>query len=163
MKRTLDTITYNDTTSAWTELFTKTDDDGGRAMNALGMAYTKNPYVQSQRVKNINSLPMFFNRSSLEGFMKNMSENERPLRETAWSLFSVYPLQKLYYMYADILTYRYYITPKYVGKEEVSRKDFWAENEYIHRLIDKLAPKRTFRNIALDTVIEGKTAYCLTF
>jgi len=154
-------VTYNDITSAWTQLFAKTDNDGGRAMNALGLAYTNNPYVQSQRVKSINSLPMFFKRSELENFTKNMSENEQPLRETGWALFSVYPLLKLYYMYADILTYRYYITPKYVGKAEVSRKDFWEEHKYVHKLVDEITPKRTFRNIALDTVIEGKTAYCL--
>lgn len=161
MKKNNENITYNDITSAWTHLFAKTNNDGERAMNALGMAYTNNPYVQSQRVKSINSLPMFFKRSELEGFTKNMSENERPLRETGWALFSVYPLLKMYYMYADILTYRYYITPKYVGKKEVSRKDFWDEHKYVHKLIDKLSPKRTFRNIAMDTIIEGKAAYCL--
>lgn len=153
-------ISYNDLTSAWTELFSKTD-DSTRAINALGMAYTCNPYVQSQRVKSINSLPVFFKRNKLESAMKDMTGNEKTLRETGWALFSVYPLMKLYYMYADILTYRYYITPKYVGKKEVSRRDFWEEHRYVHSIIDKINPKRTFRNIALDTIIEGKTAYCL--
>lgn len=161
MSKEVENIGYNDLTAAWGELFSKTNNDSGRVMNALGMAYTNNPYVQSQRVKSINSLPMIFKRNDLENFTKNMLDNERPLRETAWSLLSVYPLLKLYYMYADILTYRYYITPKYVGKEEVARKDFWEEHKYVHKLIDKLTPKRTFRNIAMDTIIEGKTAYCL--
>lgn len=161
MAKNNETISYNDITNAWTALFSKTGNDGTRAINALGMAYTNNPYVQSQRVKSINSLPVFFKRSDLEANMKDISNNERPLREASWGLLSVYPLLKLYYMYADILTYRYYITPKYVGKSEVSRKDFWEEHKYVHKLVDKLNPKRTFRNIALDTLIEGKSAYCL--
>lgn len=153
-------VTYNDLTGAWTELFAKSG-NSTRAINSLGMAYTSNPYVQSQRVKNINSLPVFFKRNELENAMKDMSTHEKSLRESSWALLSVYPLLKLYNMYADILTYRYYITPKYVGKEEVKRKDFWEEHKYVHKICDKLDPKRTFRNIALQTIIEGKAAYCL--
>lgn len=154
-------ISFNNVTDAWNSLFSKSGNDSAKVANALGMAYSNNPYIQSERVKSVNSLPVFFKRNDLETAMKDMTHNEKKLREMGWALFSTYPMMKLYYLYTDILSYRNYLVPKYVRKEDVSRPDFDAEHKYVHRLLDKIRPKRVFRNMALETLIEGKTAYCL--
>lgn len=151
-------ITMGDVRAQWDVLF-KSAKDKNNAMAALGWAYTNNPYLQNQRVKNISAQPFSGDRSQLEKSLESFSENEQSIRQTSQSLFTNYPLLKLNNLYADILSYRHYFYPKYIESEDIKNPKYKKERRLLSRWLDLLQPKRTFQNIVLKTQWEGKSVY----
>lgn len=122
--------------------------------------YGYDPYIQNQRLKSLKTAPAFPERSDLESALANPGMNELTLRSMSWSLTATsYPYYKMMRLYSDILLYRYYAFPKYIDKKEFKTARFKAEQDYVHRWLDKFDPERTFRRITMETLIEGKRAY----
>lgn len=131
-------------------------------MTAFGNAFSGNPFIQNQRLKQLKSLPNFFPRETIENAIQDPEFNEQTLREASWGLASTtYPLYKLMRFYSDVLTYKYYAYSKYVDKEDMNTPRYNSDNKLVHMFLDKLQPKYTFRRIALEVAREGKRAYML--
>lgn len=158
VREKIDTSALAETKRKWDILFSDKN-QRERAYSALGYAYTNNPYVQNQRVKQVTSQPFSARRESLSKALASPQENEQLLRQTSQSLFVNYPLMKLNNMYANLLTYRNYFYSKYTNRDDIASKEYKEERKRISQWCEQLQPKRTFQNIVLRLQKEGKCAF----
>ena len=124
-------------------------------LKAWGMAYAKNPYVQNDRLKQIKTVGSKYSRDKIEDMLISPSTNEQGLRASSRYFYNtVPPIMKLYHMYSDVLTYRTYIKLN----DLVSNVGDKVKKEYkqVANWLRSLDPKRIFRNITLESMIEGK-------
>jgi hypothetical protein len=122
--------------------------------------FAYDPYVQNARLKMLKTNPTFPDRSELEDAIKAPGTSEYLLRATSWALTAnSYPYYKMLRLYSDVLLYNHYVYPKYVEKKELTTPRFKNEQKFINKWVDSFDPKRTFRRIVAETLIEGKRAY----
>lgn len=149
------------TAEKWSTLFSKKY-AGYDYMSAFGNAFTNNPFIQNQRLKQLKSLPNFHSRDTIESAVQQPEFSEQTLREASWGLSSTaYPLYKIMRFYSDVLTYNYYAYSKYVDEADMKTPRYKSDSKLVHMFLDRLQPKYTFRRIALEVAREGKRAYVL--
>lgn len=128
-----------------------------KVVNALGIAWVNNPYVQNTRIKGLRSTPMQYPRADIEGMIKDAENNERSLRQIGAGLnYSSYPFYKLKTTIASILTYRWYFMPQYVDKEDVKADAFKRERRLVDKFCKRLDPTMKGRIITQQSLDEGK-------
>jgi hypothetical protein len=151
--------TLENTANRWTNLFSSKYGNCDLLL-AMQNALSKNPYVQNQRLKQLKSYPVFYDRNTLEIALQSPQSNEQTLREASYALSSsVFPLYKLMRMYPDILTYKGYAYSKYVPTKDLNTPRYKSDSKIVHMFLDKFKPKYTFRRIAQEVFKEGKRAY----
>lgn len=127
-------------------------------INAWGKAFATNPYVQNQRLKQIKTIGQRYTREQLEEMLRALSTNELGLRKASRYFHNtVAPIMKMNNMYPDILTYRNYIDTDKVNNKKGLQKEY----EQLVKWKKSLDIERTFRNIVLQSMIEGKTFWYL--
>lgn len=100
--------------------------------------------LQHGRVQKINPLPADYTKSELGEFLRNPTTSEKPLQQISQGLrWTAYPYQKILKSYADMLTYRHYVFPQNVEKEDVLSKEFKRE----WRLVDQAEKKFGFEEL----------------
>lgn len=100
------------------------------------------------------------NREEIEHALIEPDYNELALRTAAHSMiYMTYPLYRLNYLYEGILTYRSYIQPMYVSKEDMDTPRFKSDWKFIDMWQKKLNPQKQFRRIVAEVIPEGKRAY----
>ena len=110
-----------------------------------------NPYFQNRRVKGISSTPALYSKNEVEEMLKNVYENERPLRRIHHALeYTAYPLLHTRIVYQNLLTYHNYYAPFLTNEEDSKRDDFWRE----WKLLEKL--RTEFQTIAVAHEITGQ-------
>ena len=120
----------------------------------------KNPYIQNQRIKEIQSLPKDYTKDQLVEMLRNPGSNERPLREIAHALeYTAYPLQHLRHVYQEMLTYHNYTFPRFSEDVDAAQKNFWREWRLIEKLRTMLNPKEYAHQITGQALVEGKVFY----
>lgn len=128
-----------------------------RMINVFSSAWANNPYVQNTRVKSLHSAPMPFSRDNIEEFIKDAQHHELQLRQTSIGLnYSSYPFYKLKTTIASILTYRWYVLPQYVDKEDVKKDEYKRERRLVDKFCKKLDPSKHGRIITQQALDEGK-------
>jgi hypothetical protein len=121
-----------------------------------------NPFIQNARVKQIATKAKDFSRDSMEKMLKNPSENEEGLKSASWFFYNtITPMTKLYHMYADILTYRWWLIPEMGFYDGAVAKGWKKIYNDCADWIKRLKPKSIFREIVLDVIREGKVPYYL--
>lgn len=118
------------------------------------------PYSQNSRLKNIKTRPARYNRQQIETMLMNPSSNEKELRAASWYYYNnITPINKQSNLYADMLTYRWWLQPssaKFSGTEHYQK-----EYEIAVDMVNALNPKKVFREIVLDVMREGKVPFCV--
>ena len=153
-------IKLNGVQQKWEQILQFSQKNNLDWLKAWGMAYAKNPYVQNDRLKQIKTVGTRYSRDQLESMLNSLSANEQGLRSSSRYFYNtVPPIMKLYHMYADILTYRTYIKMN----ELVSNVGDKVKKEYkqIANWLRAFQTKRTFRDMTLQSMIEGKKFYFL--
>lgn len=153
-------IELNSVQQKWNEVISFSQKNNCDWLKAWGMAYAKNPYIQNERLKAIKTSGNRFTREQLENMLSNPSVNEQSLRSASRYFYNtITPVMKLYNMYSDILTYRTYIKLN----ELISNVGDKVKKEYrqIANWLRGFNPERTFRDITLQSFIEGKKFYFL--
>lgn len=149
------TLTFETVQNKWDNViqrFGQTD----TFINAFGRAYATNPFVQNDRLKTIKSQSSKYTREQLEQMFQNMGNSEQSLRQAShYFTNTIAPINKLVNMYADILSYRSYINTNKV----VDESSFIKEYEQLVKKKTALDPKRKFRDITFQSIVEGKRFY----
>ena len=121
-----------------------------------------NPFIQNARVKQIMARAADFSREKMESMLKQPNDNEEGLRSASWYFYNtITPMMKLYHMYPDILTYRWWLVPETGFYDGDINKGWQKVYENCSTWIKRLNPKKTFREIILDVIREGKAPYYL--
>lgn len=125
-----------------------------------GFAYTNNPYVQNRRVKTISSSPALYKKGEVEQMLRNVENNETPLRQVHHALeYTSYPLLHTRAVYQNLLTYHNYIAPYLVDDAETKKNDFWREWKLLEKLRTEFQIKSITHEIVGQTLQEGKVFY----
>ena len=125
------------------------------------MGYTANmPQVQNQRVKQINSLPVEYNKEQIHAFLRKPNLYEGALRNTSEVLkWTTYPYLKIIKTYADIPTYKYYTKPLYLDETQSKSAEFKREQMLVDKINKAIKPEICAHKIAGQALSQGKVAY----
>lgn len=124
--------------------------------------WSNSPFLLNQRLKNLTTHGMFMNREKIEEALTHPQDSELALRSATHSIIGLtYPLYRLQYLYEGLLTYRSYIQPVYVTKEDMSKCHFKSDWKLVDKWHKKLNPPKQFRRIVAEVLPEGKRAYYL--
>lgn len=139
----------------------------GMPMEAVMSAYSRatgNPWIQNQRVKQIQSMPADYGKDAVAEAIKYPGGHEKMLRQTHRALeATAYPMFKIRKVYTDILTYRYYTAPAYLDPEDAKKVEFKREAALLDKFSDKLQPSAAAHKIAGQAIQDGKVFYTLRF
>lgn len=131
----------------------------GKAMSA---AQANQPQIQNSRVKAINLLPLDFDKATLEEALQSPYGSENTLGSISAGLrYTSYPYFKVIKTYADILTYKHYIKPKYVKGEEVKTEEWKREVTLLDKLNEKMRLSAEAHKIVGLCATYGKVFYTL--
>lgn len=129
---------------------------------SIGSSFGNNPFIANERIKKISTQPHLAKREDIENALLDPGNNELTLRGATHSIINqTYPLYKLLYLYEGILAYKHYVQPLYVSKDEMTKPRFKSDERLIDMWIKKLNPKKSFRRIVAEILMEGKRAYIL--
>lgn len=127
-----------------------------------GQAFANQPQIQNRRIKSISSLPVDFTKEEIGEMLRNPYSSEQPLRQTSDILrYTAYPYFKIGKTYQDIPTYRHFVKPLYIGKEEAKSKEFLREATLLDKFSKTLMPEKCAHKIAGQIVNQGKVFYTL--
>ncbi|MEG1757806.1 MAG: hypothetical protein RR235_05030 [Oscillospiraceae bacterium] len=127
---------------------------------AYGSAFMNNPQVQNRRVKNISSLPVNYGRGEVAEMLRKPDESEKQLRQVSQALESTaYPYRKIRKTYQDIMTYRNYIYPVWVEKDEAGKPEFTREWRLVEKLRKAIKPEQHAHEIVGQCIRDGKVFY----
>ena len=128
-----------------------------RIVSAFGAAWENNPYVQNTRVKGLRSAPIPYERSDIEGMIKNAQNSEQSLRSVSIALnYASYPFYKLKTTIASILTYRWYYMPQYIKEGDAKTPEYLKERRFVDKFCKRLNPTMQGRIITQQALDEGK-------
>lgn len=129
-------------------------------VNGIGSMFINDPYMMNQRVKQLKTTGRFLERSEIENALTSPDQNELTIRQATKGIIGLtYPLYRLQMLYEGILTYRYYIEPRYVSKKDMKSPRFKSDWKLVDMWGKKLNPARQFRRIVSEVILEGKRAY----
>lgn len=139
----------------------------GMPMEAVMSAYSRatgNPWLQNQRVKQIQSMPADYGKDAVAEAIKYPGGHEEMLRQTHRALeATAYPMFKIRKVYTDILTYNYYTAPAYLSPGDAKKAEFKREAALLDKFSDKLQPSAAAHKIAGQAIQNGKVFYTLRF
>lgn len=157
-------LTVNEVEDRWKKVFNSNGFGGGLGNFYLntGAMFINDPYLLNQRIKQLKTLPEFLDRERIEQALLQPEYNELSLRTATHSmLYLTYPLYRLQMLYEGILSYRSYIQPTYVSKEDMDKPRFQSDWKFVDMWHKKLNPQKQFRRIVAEVMPEGKRAYYL--
>lgn len=139
----------------------------GMPMESVMAAYSRatgNPWIQNQRVRQINSLPADYGKEVVAEAIKSPGGHERMLRQVHRSLeATAYPMFKIRKVYTDLLTYNYYTKPAFVDREDMKKPEFWREFSLLEKFSQALQPSAAAHKIAGQAILDGKVFYTLRY
>jgi|WetSurMetagenome_2_1015567.scaffolds.fasta_scaffold78177_2 hypothetical protein len=152
-------VTFSEAQQKWANVLGNSKFANCNIMGAIQTVYMNNPFIQNDRVKRLLSYPTLYNRDELEDAIKNPRTSELTLRNASWFFnYTIPTLMKMAFNYSEIPLYNWYVLPDGVDKSKFSKPEFKREYKLVHDFIKKINPKRTFRNIVLQCMREGKVA-----
>lgn len=145
--------------SLWRKYINEYSKDGLNMQQIYQSKYF-NPFLQNSRLKNLKTKPARYTRSQIEKLLENPATTEKELRAASWYYYyNITPINKQANLYADILTYRWWLQP---SSQRIEKTDiFNKEYQVAIDMINSLNPKKVFREIVLDVMREGKVPYCV--
>lgn len=128
----------------------------GAGERAIGISL--DPTIQNRRIKSISSLPNDVTKNDVGAYLRLPYENEKNLRGTSQTLrWTNYPYYKIIKTYADIPTYRYYVSPKNVKDKSVLQE----ETRIIENYNDLLRIRELAHTITGQALALGKVFYII--
>jgi hypothetical protein len=154
-----DTFAFSEAQQKWNSVLSSSKYSSCNVLSAIQGAYMNNPYIQNDRLKRVSSYPQLYSRDQLEEALKNPRNSESTLRNASWFFsYTIPTIMKLYYSYSEIPLNKWYILPEGVDKKKFNKPEFKNEFKLVYDIVKKINPEKTFRNIMLTGLREGKVA-----
>lgn len=119
-----------------------------------------NPFIQNQRVKQINAQARKESKENLQKALEDPQNNELALQQVSFGLYYVnYFYNQLIKLDRNTPLYNWYALPQYVSDEDYKTEAFKKESIKVDRIMKAFKPSLTFKTIATQVAIEGKSAY----
>lgn len=127
---------------------------------AYNRAFLKNPFIQNQRVKTINSPAYKKEKSEIQKSLENPGNNEQGLKSISMGLYYTnFVYNNLIRLEREIPNYFSYLMPQYVDKEEMKQKSFQKDIQFANKILEAFNPQLSFKTINMQVQLEGKCSY----
>ena len=157
-----ESITINQVQSAWVNVLQRYGGNITKGMmkQAVNNAMLSNPFIQNQRVKNLNGQGSIKTKEQIQQALQSPANNEQMLREISNHLyFTNFVYNNLLRLEREIPLYNYYATPQYVDKEQMQKDSFKKEMRFVNKALEAFDPQLTFKTINMQVQLEGKCSY----
>lgn len=157
-----DSVTMSQVKSRMSEIFNSYKAMSvGNYIDAMSKAWqTNNPYIQNQRIKNINAPIHSSTKQEIALALEHPEQHEELFRSESQSLyFQNYVYNNILKLNREVPMYFNYVTPCNVSLSNCKSKDFKTEMKFVEDFVEKLNLRKVGKDIALDTAIEGKRSY----
>ena len=160
-----DSVTLDQVRNRWKSIF-ETYADGGLAgiANFFGTGWSalNNPFIQNTRIKQINQPATKVTKKDLQEMMGSPEESESTLRGVSMHLyFTHYIYNNLIKLNRDTPCFKNYFIPQYTTKEDMKTDKFKQEARKVDKILKKFNPELTFKTIATQVNLEGKSSYLI--
>lgn len=156
-------VTMDAITERWSKIFGKYAHSGFDGLSTAWMEswnMLNNPFLQNQRIKQINAAPMKAQQEELQKALTNPQDSEQTLSKISlWMYYTNYVYNILVKLNRDTPMYNYYYVPEYLEEDKMKSKEFRDESKKVDRILKALKPKLTFKTIATQVTLEGKASY----
>lgn len=157
-------VTITDLQTRWKQIFSNYSSLGVEGIygswNKASGFIRNNPFLQNERIKNVNSQPSKKSKEEIEELMSDPANNEEALRRVSWGLYySNYVYYTLIQLNRNVPKYCCYYNPLYINESDTKTEDFKKESKKVDQIIKKFDPQLTFKTIATQVAIEGKCSY----
>lgn len=124
------------------------------------MSMLSNPFIQNMRIKQANAQSRKASKEELQKALENPANSELTLQQISFGLYYTnYFYNKMVKIDRDTPRYDWYVVPDYIDEKDVQTEAFKKESIKVDRLIKAFKPKLTFKTIATQVIIEGKSSY----
>lgn len=121
--------------------------------------FLNNPFIQNQRIKQINAPARAASRDELEQALLHPESSEQFLQSYSWYLYYTnYFYNTLIKLERNTPRYDWYVLPE-VSEKDVATEAFKEESKKVDKIIKQFNPKLQLKTIATQVSIEGKSSY----
>lgn len=154
-------LTTNDVVESLASLYSSVlGTNSGGVFTNLSQFNLFNPFLQNERLKQINSYPSSFTPSDISEALQNPQDRELMLQSASSALSaSQYLYYKMLREACDIPMFKYYTIPENLTKSEYLTKEFVEEENFVNDWLDQMHVASTFRKISMEVKREGKPSY----
>lgn len=124
------------------------------------MSMLSNPFIQNMRIKQANAQSRKASKEELQKALENPANSELTLQQISFGLYYTnYFYNKMVKIDRDTPRYDWYVVPDYIDEKDVQTEAFRKESIKVDRLIKAFKPKLTFKTMATQVIVEGKSSY----
>lgn len=156
-------VTLSDVQTRWQSLFGKYATMGYDAISSTwnrSLSSLSNPFIQNERIKQINSTASKLSKESLQKALASPESSEDAFRKVSMYLYYTnYIYNNLIRLDRDTPLFNYYASPLYITKKEAKSEEFLKESQQVDRILKKFNPRLTFKTITSQVKLEGKSSY----
>lgn len=147
----------------WANIFGKyasTGFDNLAGAWAMSWSQLNNPFLQNQRIKQINAKAQKVQSEELQNALSNPENSEMTFqRISMWLYYTNYVYNILVKLNRDTPLFNYYYIPEYVDSKDMSTEAFKKESQKVDKILKAFNPSLTLKTIATQVSLEGKSSY----
>ena len=127
---------------------------------AMSWSQLNNPFLQNQRIKQINAKAQKVQSEDLQNALNNPENSEMPFqRISMWLYYTNYVYNILVKLNRDTPLFNYYYIPEYVDSKDMSTEAFKKESQKVDKILKAFNPNLTLKTITTQVSLEGKSSY----
>lgn len=127
---------------------------------AMSWSQLNNPFLQNQRIKQINAKAQKVQSEELQNALNNPENSEMTFqRISMWLYYTNYVYNILVKLNRDTPLFNYYYIPEYVDSKDMSTEAFKKESQKVDKILKAFNPNLTLKTITTQVSLEGKSSY----
>jgi len=165
-------VSLEEVSQKWLNLYSTLSGNGYGGFGQGGYGYggtsidtwnQLNPFLQNQRIKMLNQLPLSSSKQDLSSALKSPQDYEPQLQGAGWYLSSSQQIYaNIIYRARDIPLYKYYIVPAYQETaSEYGKKEYINEYALANKWLSVFDVPTSLKTAALDVKRNGKSFFLL--
>lgn len=156
-------ITLDSLQQRWRDVFKNYGSLGFDTLNRAwndNVNFLNNPFLQNNRVKQINSPVKKLTKEEMQNAVDNPEYHEDTLRSVSMGLYYTnYIYQNLIQLNRNTPKYNFYATPLYTEGPNFSKEDLKKDSKKVDKILKSFNPQLTFKTVATQVNAQGKCSY----
>lgn len=163
VKEVPERITLDALQQRWRDVFKNYGSLGFDTLNRAwndNVNFLNNPFLQNNRVKQINSPVRKLTKEEMQNAVDNPEYHEDTLRSVSMGLYYTnYIYQNLIQLNRNTPKYNFYATPLYTEGPNFSKEELRKDSKRVDKILKSFNPQLTFKTVATQVNAQGKCSY----
>lgn len=163
VKEVPEKITLDALQQRWRDVFKNYGSLGFDTLNRAwndNANFLNNPFLQNNRVKQINSPVKKLTKEEMQNAVDNPEYHEDTLRSVSMGLYYTnYIYQNLIQLNRNTPKYNFYATPLYTEGSNFNKEDLKKDSKKVDKILKSFNPQLTFKTVATQVNAQGKCSY----